>query len=194
METTELKKEVRDERFPIGPFLFAGEQNIEQRKVLIASLQSLPSRLRRLTAGISREQLRTSYRENGWTVQQVIHHLADSHVNAYVRFKLSLTEENPVIKPYREKLWAELNDSATVSISVSIDFLEAIHKRWVAILKNMSDDDFRRGYFHPEDNLWHSLNEALSMYAWHGKHHLEHIRIGMQKALPVKSKKTVQKK
>ena len=120
-------------------------------------------------------QLDTPYREGGWTVKQLIHHVADSHINAYCRFKLGLTEENPTIKPYEESLWAQLKDTENLPVNVSITLLHAVHIRWVEVLVNISDEEFNRTVFHPEHKKEMSLWFLLGMYAWHSKHHTAHV-------------------
>ena len=137
---------------------------------------------------MNQQQLDTPYREGGWTVRQVIHHLFDSHSNAYTRFKLALTEDTPAIKPYNEKAWAELGDVKTTDPKVSVTLLVNLHKRWANLLKSMSAEDFNRRYFHPEHNHAFALKEILAMYAWHGDHHYEHINL-VKKNFPVQSKR-----
>jgi hypothetical protein len=126
-------------------------------------------------AGLSAEQLDSAYRPGGWTVRQVVHHLPDSHLNGYTRFKLSLTEARPVIKPYEEARWAELPDVRAVPVEVSLDLLDALHRRWVPLLAGIRPDEWARGYHHPEYKRDFSLEEALGLYAWHGEHHVAHI-------------------
>jgi len=118
--------------------------------------------------------LQTPYRPDGWTVQQVVHHIADSHMNAYIRFKLALTENNPLIKPYDEKLWAELPDSNLTDINVSLDLIKALHKRWTNLLKQLDEKELNKEFLHPESGM-KKLKESISHYAWHGNHHLAHI-------------------
>jgi uncharacterized damage-inducible protein DinB len=124
---------------------------------------------------LSREQLDTRYRPGGWTVKQVVHHVPDSHLNAYTRFKLALTEDEPTIKPYDEAAWAELPDSQQVPIDVSLTLLESLHGRWVSLLRSMKAADFRRGLRHPEHDRVLTLGQMLALYAWHGRHHVGHI-------------------
>jgi hypothetical protein len=132
--------------------------------------------LREAVRNFSPIQLATPYREGGWTARQVIHHVADSHVNAYIRFKLALTEENPTIRPYFEERWATLEDSK-LPIEISLHIIEGIHLRWACLLRGMSTQDFVRTYIHPEHNKMFSLSAALGMYAWHGRHHTAHIKM-----------------
>jgi uncharacterized damage-inducible protein DinB len=147
---------------------------MEQRRQWIAEIDEAPSRLRAAIAGLSEAQLDTPYRDGGWTVRQVIHHVPDSHINAYVRFKLALTETEPTIKPYEEAAWAELADTRETPVDVSLALLEALHTRWVSVLNSMSDADFAKQFRHPELGVV-SLDKNLALYAWHGKHHTAHI-------------------
>jgi hypothetical protein len=145
------------------------------RQELIESLSTVPARLAQAVAGLSAEQLSTPYREGGWTVRQVVHHVPDSHMNAYIRFKWGLTEDTPTIKAYHEELWAELPDGRTAPVEVSLALLAAIHLRWDLVLRNMTDRDFARSINHPE---WGSmqLTTLLRQYEWHGRHHVAHVR------------------
>lgn len=124
---------------------------------------------------LSNEQLDTSYRPAGWTLRQVVHHLPDSHMNAYVRIKLTVTEDNPTIRPYLEARWAECEEARTAPVQVSLDLLESLHERWALFLRSMQAADFDRTYYHPEHQKNVPLREVISMYAWHGRHHLTHI-------------------
>jgi uncharacterized damage-inducible protein DinB len=130
--------------------------------------------MRAAVAGLSDEQLDTPYRDGGWTVRQLVHHVPDSHLNAYTRFRLALTEPEPTIKPYDQAAWAELGDSRTAPIAMSLLLLEALHQRWVALLESLAAGDFERRFRHPEIGLV-TLGEVLGMYAWHGPHHVAHI-------------------
>lgn len=164
----------KDPRYPIGKF----DKNIvvtpELRKDFINIIEQLPDQLRKEVEPLNDEQLNTRYREGGWTVKQVVHHLPDSHLNSYVRFKLALTEDNPKIKTYEEHLWAELKDSFETPISVSLTLLESLHTRWAILLRSLTDEQFNRTLQHPE---WGTItmNSMLALYAWHSKHHLAHI-------------------
>ena len=164
-----------DLRYPIGPFRFDGDAGSSQREQWIVQIAAAPDQLRAAVAGLSPEQLDTPYRDNGWTVRQVAHHLPDSHLNAYTRMKLALTEEEPTIKPYEEARWAELPDARGGDIEVSLALLEALHRRWLLLLRQLSAEDFARRFRHPEHGRSMSLGEALALYAWHGRHHLAHI-------------------
>lgn len=165
---------LKDPRYPIGKF----DKNItgtkEMRSDLIKTLETLPSQLRKEVEHLSQQQLDTPYRDGGWTVRQVIHHLPDSHINSYIRFKLALTEDNPKIKTYEEHLWAELKDTIETPVDVSLNLLESLHQRWTILLRSLTDEQFQRTFQHPEwGNI--SLNTTLAIYAWHSKHHLAHI-------------------
>lgn len=165
-----------DLRYPVGRFAPpAGPITADQRVGWIAEIDRTPAALRAAVNGLDSSQLDTAYRPGGWTVRQVVHHLPDSHLNAYVRYKLALTEEEPTVKPYDERRWAELPDVRSVDADVSLALLEALHTRWVALLRAMTPEDFLRGYRHPEYDRVVPLDEVLAMYAWHGRHHVGHI-------------------
>ncbi|WP_288095716.1 YfiT family bacillithiol transferase [Hydrotalea sp.] len=164
----------KDERYPIGkyePKPFSEVQKIEW----LRDIQLLPEELERAVQTFDAVQLNTAYRDGGWTVKQLIHHVADSHMNAYIRFKLGLTELKPVIKPYEEKAWALLADNETVPVNVSLTLLHVLHRRWYAAIKDLSQQDFERTVIHPEQGREMSLWLLLGLYAWHGKHHTAHI-------------------
>jgi DinB superfamily len=163
-----------DPRYPIGKFAFEGTVDAAQRQQWLSEITSQPARLREAVSGLSDAQLDTPYREDGWTVRQVVHHVPDSHMNAYLRFKLSLTETNPTIKPYLEGSWVNLPDSK-LPIEVSLRLLESVHERWIVILRHMTDSDFEKTYFHPESQKTFVLGKVLGLYAWHGNHHIAHI-------------------
>ncbi|MFZ0639014.1 MAG: bacillithiol transferase BstA [Candidatus Acidiferrales bacterium] len=161
-------------RYPVGKYQPAEKLTEENRKQMLAQIEEAPKKLRAAVAGLSREQLSTPYRDGGWTVQQVVHHLADSHMNAYTRFKLALTEDEPTIKPYNETRWAELSDSKTTPVESSLTLMDALHERWLNLLRGMSPADFSRKMKHPERGAM-SLDDTLGLYAWHGRHHVAHI-------------------
>ena len=163
-----------DLQYPIGRFEFPREVSSEDRARFIQEIAETPANLRAAVAGLSGEQLDTPYRPGGWTVRQVVHHVPDSHMNSYVRFRLALTEEEPTIKPYDEARWAELADARTAGIETSLALLETLHERWVLLLRALSDEDFRRQFRHPELGVV-SLEKNLALYAWHGRHHVAHI-------------------
>jgi hypothetical protein len=163
-----------DLRYPIGPFQYDGPLTDEQRQHLIDQIEAAPGKLRAAVQGLSPAQLDTPYRPGGWTVRQVVHHLPDSHLNSYMRFRLALTEDEPTIKPYFENRWAELDDARHAPIDISLALLEALHRRWILLLRSLSERDFARTFSHPELGVV-SLEENLSLYAWHGRHHVAHI-------------------
>ena len=164
-----------DPRYPIGPFQSRTQLDAGERRDLIDDIAATPARLRAAVADLTDAQLDTPYRDGGWTVRQVVHHLPDSHMNAFVRFKLALTEREPTIKPYDETRWAELADVSGTPVEVSLALLEALHERWVVLLRSLTAADFQRTYFHPEQGRAMSLDYALAMYAWHGRHHTGHV-------------------
>jgi hypothetical protein len=163
-----------DLRYPIGKVQFESEMTEGRRKELIGQIEAAPQLLREAVRGLGAEQLETPYRPGGWNVRQVVHHLPDSHLNSYVRFKLALTEHQPTIKPYDEGAWAEMPEARTAPVEISLDLLDALHRRWVIMLRSMSPDEFARAFNHPELGLV-SLDRALSIYAWHGRHHVAHV-------------------
>lgn len=162
-------------KYPIGKYIPPSTINEAQIQLWIEDLAQLPQLIAQTTANLSEAQLEVPYRPDGWTVRQVVHHLADSHVNAYTRVRLTLTEENPSIRPYFEDRWAQLPDASKGDILLSINMLKAIHERLVALLRSLSPTDFERTYFHPEAKQQFTLGYLLGNYAWHGKHHLAHI-------------------
>jgi hypothetical protein len=162
-----------DLRYPIGKLERVSVLSPEERRTAIDQISRTPGLLNAAVAGLTPEQLDTPYRDGGWTVRQVVHHLADSHMNAYVRFKLALTEEEPTIKPYNEKLWAMLADSQA-PVEVSLTLLAALHLRWGAVLLSMKPEDFARTLRHPEMGEV-TLDGNLRIYSWHGRHHVAHI-------------------
>lgn len=164
-----------DLRYPVGRFNFDAPISQADYPRLIGEIAEAPGAMRSAVAGLSRDQLETRYRPGGWTVKQVVHHVPDSHLNAYTRFKLALTENEPTIKPYDEAAWAELADSQKVPIDVSLTLLESLHQRWVPLLRSMDAADFRRGLRHPEHGRVLTLEQMLGLYAWHSRHHVAHI-------------------
>jgi DinB superfamily len=162
-----------DLRFPVGKFEKI-EVTDQLRQQFIKTIEELPKKLRDSVKGLNEEQLETPYRPEGWTVRQVVHHLADSHSNSLIRFKLALTEDIPPIKPYMEDKWAELADSKHAPIELSLNLIDGLHARWTLVLKAMTAEDFDRNLFHPEHGEV-SLNYMLSLYDWHCRHHLAHI-------------------
>ena len=165
--------EAVDLSYPIGKFDRSSIDN-SRRPEYISTVVELPTRIQEAVAGLNEEQLDTPYRPGGWTVRQTVHHVADSHMNCLIRFKLALTEdETPTIRPYYEDRWAELADSK-LPIEISLNLIDGIHQRWTSLLNTMSDEDFGRKFNHPETGEW-ALYEALALYAWHSKHHTAHI-------------------
>jgi uncharacterized damage-inducible protein DinB len=163
-----------DPRYPIGKYE-AQPFSQKQKEEWLLQIKFLPEELEMVVQNLDEHQLETPYREGGWTVKQLIHHVADSHMNAYIRFKLGLTEEQPTIKPYLEKKWAELNDVELIPINTSLTLLHALHQRWYAAIKDLTEQDFERTVVHPEQGKVMSLWLLLGLYAWHGKHHTAHI-------------------
>lgn len=172
--TTSVQDSSADLRFPTGRFQRPASLDADARARAIDIVAATPARLREAVRGLSDEQIDTEYRPGGWTVRQVVHHVPDSHLNAYVRFKLALTENEPTIKPYEENAWAQLADVKVVPIATSLTLLDAIHERWLAILRAMSASDFERTLNHP-DNGRQRLDQVLALYAWHGPHHVAHV-------------------
>ena len=163
-------------KYPIGKFQRPDSLSLEDRKELIKSIRKLPKRLTKAVEYLSEEQLSTPYRPGGWTVAQVVHHLADSHVNSYIRFKWALTEDTPMIKAYDENLWAVTDDASSTEIKYSLQLIKGLHKRWTRVLSNMTEQDFSRELAHPEWSNNLSLDTMLALYSWHCDHHLAHVR------------------
>lgn len=163
-----------DPQYPIGKFQRPEKISADDRQVYIKQIEDAPAKLRSALAGLTDEQLDTPYREGGWTVRQVVHHLADSHLNAFIRFKLAMTEDQPAIKTYNQQRWAELPDAKTAPVESSLTLFDSLHKRFVVLLRSMSAADFARTMNHPEQGIV-NLDRYLSLYAWHGRHHVAHI-------------------
>lgn len=165
---------MHDLRYPIGPFRHDGPVTDADLARWIDEIEALPAAMRRAVAGLTEAQLETPYRPGGWTLRQVVHHVPDSHLNSYLRFKWALTEEEPVIKTYDEQRWAELADYRIVPVAMSLDFLALLHARWVLLLRALSPEQLARRFVHPASGpaplAWH-----VGSYAWHGRHHLAHI-------------------
>ena len=164
-----------DLRYPIGDFAAPTDITPARISSWIDDIEVLPRDLRALVAPLDSGQLATAYRPEGWTVAQVVHHLADSHLNSYMRFRLALTEDRPTIKPYAEAAWAELPDARGEPIAPSLDLLDSLHTRWTQLLRSLDDADWKRDFDHPEAGLI-SLDVNLALYSWHGRHHLAHIQ------------------
>jgi len=169
-----MSKTMEELRYPIGRFRAVTPVTNELRRAAIEAIAGLPRRLRAAVADLSHAQIDTRYRPEGWTVRQVVHHLADSHMNGFIRVKLALTEEDPTIKPYDENAWAALAD-ARLSVSISLGLIDGIHARWTALYEAMTTDQFDRTFVHPEHGRQVTLDEHLQSYAWHSHHHLAHI-------------------
>jgi hypothetical protein len=168
--------QVADRRYPVGRF---GPSDTTPLPEIVERLERFPAEVRSLVASLTDRQLDTPYREGGWTARQVVHHLADSHLNSAVRFRLALTEERPTIKPYDEKAWAELPDAARGPVETSLRLLEGLHARWAALLKTMTAADWKRTFVHPERGEM-DLERTARLYAWHCDHHLAHIRLSQE--------------
>ena len=162
-------------RFPIGKFVKTPNPSKEFLNQCISILEEFPAKIRLETGDLNDTQLDTRYRDGGWTIRQVVHHIADSHVNSLVRFKLTLTEDKPIVKPYFEDRWAELADSKFMPVEPALQMIEGIHKRWVYLLKSMSESDFSKSFIHPEHGSEVILSDVIQLYAWHSEHHLAHI-------------------
>ena len=163
-----------DLAYPIGKFIWSGSSSAAERARRIDEIAAAPAALRKAVAGLAEEQVETPYRPDGWTIRQGVHHVPDSHMNAYVRFKLAMTEDAPTIKPYDEAAWAELADTKAVPLETSLVLLEAVHERWVALLRSFKDADWIRTFKHPDLGLV-PLEKNLAIYAWHGRHHVAHV-------------------
>ena len=166
---------MEDPRYPIGRFTYDSEPTRQQEEHWIAEIAAAPAALRAAITGLTAAQLDTPYREHGWTLRQVVHHVPDSHLNAYTRIKLALTEDEPVIKPYDEARWAELPDVPATPVETSLTLLECLHRRWVLLLRELGPAELSRRFRHPEHNRSIALREMLALYAWHGRHHVAHI-------------------
>jgi len=182
-----IDEQIEKLKYPVGKFNAPLEFSQQDMDKWIAEIEHLPSLCRNELRDFTEEMLEESYRPGGWTARQVIHHIVDSHMNAYMRFKLALTEEVPVIKPYMEAAWAELPDTKKSPPEISLSLLEALHRRWIIVIKNMSDAEFDRSYYHPENKKEYKLRTVLALYAWHGRHHLEHIRNVKRKFADIKA-------
>lgn len=161
-------------RYPIGQFSVDGEITPAERELWIAQIAEAPRLFRAALAGLTDAQLETPYRPGGWTLRQLAHHVPDSHLNSYARFRLALTEERPVIKPYDQERWAELADARTAPVELSLSLLDALHARWVVLLRSIAGDAWQRKFLHPELGEM-TLERNLALYAWHGRHHTAHI-------------------
>ena len=163
-----------DPRYPIGPFTFTGTLTEQEKVQHLDLIEQAPDRMRAAVQGLSEKQLDTPYRDGGWTVRQVVHHVPESHMNSYIRFKLALTEDEPTIRPYMEDRWGKLPDATTAPVELSLTLLESLHKRWMLVLRAITPEQWKRTYIHPEAGLM-NLEKALADYSWHGRHHVAHI-------------------
>jgi hypothetical protein len=163
-----------DLSFPVGRLSYDNNLTAGKRTAWIRQIAEAPHAMRSAVAGLTDAQLELPYRPGGWSVRQLVHHVPDSHLNAYIRFKLTLTEENPTIKPYDQDAWATLADTKLVPIGVSLDLLEAVHRRWVVLMESLEEADWARPLMHPENGRM-TLDRMLQLYAWHGRHHVAHV-------------------
>ncbi len=163
-----------DARYPIGKFRFPDAVTAEMREQFLQEIEEAPSKIRSAISSLTPQQLHKPYRPGGWTALQVAHHVPDSHMNSYIRYRLALTEQEPTIKPYEEHLWAELQDAKTAPVELSLQLLDSLHARWVILLRSLTPEQFQRTFRHPELGLV-TLEKNLALYAWHGKHHTAHI-------------------
>ena len=163
-----------DLRFPVGQFSFEGTLSDKERQTFIDEIAATPEKMRAAVAGLNDDQLNTEYRPEGWTVRQVVHHVPESHLNSYLRFKLAMTEDEPTIKPYFEDRWAKLDDALQAPVELSLALLDSLHSRWVWFLRSLKPSDFQRTFRHPEQGIV-SLDRNVALYAWHGRHHVAHI-------------------
>ena len=163
-----------DLRYPNGEFKYEKSLTDNERQACMAKIEETPARMRAAVAGLNEEQLNTPYRSEGWTVRQVVHHVPESHLISYTRFKLAMTEDEPTIKPYFEDRWAQLDDARQAPIALSLDLLDAVHGRWIWFLRSLKQDDFQRTFRHPDLGIV-SLDKNVALYAWHGPHHVAQI-------------------
>ena len=163
-----------DLRYPIGKFSYDGHLTQDQKRAFLDDIAQTPKNLRAAVQGLSAAQFDTPYRPGGWTVRQVVHHVPDSHLNSYMRFKLALTEDEPTIKPYAEDRWAELADTKATPVEVSLTLLDSLHDRWVRLLRSLTPEEWKRTFRHPDLGAM-TLEKTLALYAWHGRHHVAHI-------------------
>jgi len=168
-------EEIQQLKYPIGNFKAPETYSMSENRKRIEIIRNLPDAMSKSIGSLNTAQLDTPYRPEGWTIRQLVHHVADSHINAFTRFKLGLTETNPTIRPYDQSAWCEMSDAKNLEPAVSMKIIEGIHGRWAHVLENMSDSDFNREIFHPEMNKSLHLGTMLALYSWHSSHHLAHI-------------------
>jgi hypothetical protein len=162
-------------RYPVGKFIFPEQVSQEEIAIAIKVIEELPSALEKAVGNMNEKQLNTPYRDGGWTVLQVVHHLFDSHSNAYTRMKLAMTEDHPTIRPYHEELWAELEDGRSAPVELGLNLLELLHERWVLFLHSVSEKNLQRTFYHPASKHTYTIAQSIVHYAWHSRHHLAHI-------------------
>ncbi len=173
-------QELETLKYPIGQFEYTDTDSDNSIQTWIQEIEMLPNRLQHIVSDLSENQLDTPYRPEGWMVRQVVHHLSDSHMNGYIRFKWTLTENETTIKPYEQKSWSETAENIGFPISEELALLSLLHQKWVVLLKELTPDDFQRKFMHPESG-WYELKKALALYAWHGNHHLAQIEALIQR-------------
>ncbi|MCC7505291.1 MAG: putative metal-dependent hydrolase, partial [Saprospiraceae bacterium] len=166
-------------KYPIGQFTYGQSYTFDETRKNIKSIARTPKQLKKLLKKANNAQLESTYRKGGWTIRQIVNHLVDSHVNAYVRMKLAVTENAPIIKPYEENLWANTEDGKSGSVKSAIKLLSALHRRWVEFMESLSEEELERVYFHPANQRHVPLTESIALYSWHSRHHLAHIRIAL---------------
>ncbi len=168
---------MNDPRYPIGRYQRPADLSWEAMQPMIDEIEDLPTTMAFAVDQLTEDELDEPYRPGGWSKRQVIHHVADSHMNSYIRFRWALTEDKPTIKAYDEKKWAELPDAKTESVEISLALIDALHQRWVTLLRALGPEDLKREFVHPEDGKTYSIAELIPLYAWHGKHHLGHLEL-----------------
>lgn len=168
-------QDLEHQKYPLGKFEFSAESALSDLDEFLDEIKNFPKKLRLLTENLTEDQLNTVYRPGGWTVRQLVNHLADSHMNSFIRIKLALREDNPVIKPYMEAKWAELQDSRNISIEHALRTLEGLHQRWFHLLKTLTNNEFLKTFYHPAQQKKVSILESLAFYSWHCRHHYAHI-------------------
>lgn len=175
-----MQIDIEKRKYPIGKFQNPESIDKKQMENWITVIEDFPQKIRQATGSLNENELNKTYRPNGWTIKQVVNHCADSHMNSFIRFKLALTEDTPIIKPYFENLWAELSDSKDFPVESALKLLEGLHERWVRLLKNLNEVDLNKAFLHPETQARITLKMNIGMYAWHCEHHLAHIKNARQ--------------
>lgn len=175
------KEQIEHLRYPVGRFYYEPGYSPEKRAELLSHIRKLPAQLKERLQDVDESLLDIPYRPEGWTIRQVVHHVVDSHMNAYIRFKLGLTEDTPTIKPYKEGAWANLADTQHTPLTVSLALLEALHTRWLVLLESLEEADWQRAVFHPEHQKNLKLEMFLALYSWHSRHHLAHVDLVLDK-------------